>query len=99
MMSKLTHMFVRRVYRERFKKTWAPDVPDSHKLTDDHITAFVKCLKPIVLLAMFSKHGPSEAASTLQKLAALRPEIVIPPLLERYQVQFYCFSQFHWVII
>ena len=82
--SRLCQVFVRRLHRERHKKTWALDVPEYYKLTEVQVTEFVNSMTPMVLLSMFSKVGPSEAAQTFQKLAVLRPEIVIPPLLERY---------------
>ena len=83
-MSKLTQMFVKRVSQERYETDhWDHVTPESHFLNDKDITEFVKSVNPIVLLAMFSKIGPSEASQALQKLASLRPELVIPPLLER----------------
>jgi proteasome activator subunit 4 len=70
-------------FSERFKPSWNTATPDTHKLTDDDITAFVKCSKDVVLLSMFSKIGSHDAALAFQHLAAMRPEIMIPPLLER----------------
>lgn len=51
-------------------------------LSDDEITEFVEILKPIVLQAIFSKCGMIETTGCLQHLAKLRPEMIIPPLLE-----------------
>lgn len=76
--------FVKRLKRERHTtRTWEPATPSTHKLTDDDITAFVKCLKPCVMLSMFSKTGCYDAAVALKNLAILRPELIIPPILER----------------
>lgn len=81
---KLPACFISRVYRERYKKqTWTGTVPDSHKLTDNDITEFVQSMVPIVLISMFNHSGVSCAASAFKDLALLRPELVIPPLLER----------------
>ncbi|KAL4612987.1 proteasome activator complex subunit 4B-like [Arapaima gigas] len=75
---------VRRLHRERYKRpSWLTSVPDSHKLTDQDITDFVECMKQPVLLAMFSKTGSLNAAQALQNLALMRPEMVIPPVLEK----------------
>uniref|UniRef100_A0A8D2L1E2 Proteasome activator subunit 4 n=1 Tax=Varanus komodoensis TaxID=61221 RepID=A0A8D2L1E2_VARKO len=84
LLQRLPSSIVRRLHRERFKKnTWLTPVPDSHKLTDQDITDFVECIIQPVLLAMFSKTGSLEAAQALQNLALMRPELVIPPVLEK----------------
>ena len=40
-------------------------------------------------MAMFSKFGTMEAALTLHNLALVRPEMVIPDLLNRYVSTYY----------
>ncbi|KAG9329545.1 hypothetical protein JZ751_004278 [Albula glossodonta] len=65
------------------KATWLPAVPDSHRMTEQDITEFVESMMQPVLLAMFSKTGSLDAAQALQNLALMRPELVIPPVLER----------------
>lgn len=72
------------LYREsKEKKEWFPSVPDSVKLKDPEIDAFVKCLLPLLKMAMFSKVGSVDAASTYHNLALIRPEMVLPDLLDR----------------
>lgn len=84
LLQRLPNSVVRRLHRERFKKpSWLTPVPESHKLTDEDVTDFVQCIIQPVLLAMFSKTGSLEAAQALQNLALMRPELVIPPVLER----------------
>ncbi|MGH0136569.1 UNVERIFIED_CONTAM: hypothetical protein FKN15_062569 [Acipenser sinensis] len=84
LVQRLPASVVRRLHRERYKKqTWLTPVPDSHKLTDQDITDFVESMKQPVLLAMFSKTGSLDAAQALQNLALMRPELVIPPVLEK----------------
>uniref|UniRef100_A0A8C3SWB5 Proteasome activator subunit 4 n=1 Tax=Chelydra serpentina TaxID=8475 RepID=A0A8C3SWB5_CHESE len=84
LLQRLPSSVVRRLHRERYKKkTWLTPVPDSHKLTDQDVTDFVECIIQPVLLAMFSKTGSLEAAQALQNLALMRPELVIPPVLEK----------------
>ncbi|KAF3826779.1 hypothetical protein GH733_009304 [Mirounga leonina] len=84
LLQRLPNSVVRRLHRERYKKpSWLTPVPDSHKLTDQDVTDFVRCIIQPVLLAMFSKTGSLEAAQALQNLALMRPELVIPPVLER----------------
>ncbi|NXE38917.1 PSME4 protein, partial [Ptilorrhoa leucosticta] len=84
LLQRLPSGVVRRLHRERYKKvTWLTPVPESHKLTDQDVTDFVQCIIQPVLLAMFSKTGSLEAAQALQNLALMRPELVIPPVLEK----------------
>ena len=58
-------------------------MPESHKLTDNQVTEFVESLKSSVFVAMFGKFGSQDASMSLRSLATLRPEIMVPPLLEK----------------
>ncbi|XP_064483757.1 proteasome activator complex subunit 4-like [Ornithodoros turicata] len=81
---KLPAEVVRRVHRERYRPpSWETPIPASHRLTDDDVTEFVKSVQAVVLLAMFGKGGSMGAAGALQSLALLRPELIVPPVLER----------------
>lgn len=71
-------------FRERKEKIeWFPSVPDGVKLKDADVDAFVQCLLPLLKMAMFSKFGSADAASTYHNLALIRPEMVLPDLLDR----------------
>uniref|UniRef100_A0A8C5MEZ8 Proteasome activator subunit 4 n=1 Tax=Leptobrachium leishanense TaxID=445787 RepID=A0A8C5MEZ8_9ANUR len=84
LLQRLPCSFVRRLHRERYKKpSWLTPVPESHRLSDQDVTNFVESVIQPVLLAMFSKTGSGDAAQALQNLALMRPELVIPPVLER----------------
>ncbi|KAL7856906.1 hypothetical protein SRHO_G00158050 [Serrasalmus rhombeus] len=84
LLQRLPASVVRRLHRERYKKPcWITPVPASHRLTDQDITDFVESMKQPVLLAVFSKTGSMDAAQALQNLALMRPELVIPPVLEK----------------
>lgn len=84
LLQRLPASVVRRLHRERYRKpTWLTPIPDSHKLTEENITDFVESMIQPVLLAMFSKTGSLDAAQALQNLALMRPELVIPPVLEK----------------
>ncbi|KAI1887190.1 hypothetical protein AGOR_G00203600 [Albula goreensis] len=84
LLQRLPASVVRRLHRERYQKaTWLPAVLDSHRMTEQDITEFVESMMQPVLLAMFSKTGSLDAAQALQNLALMRPELVIPPVLER----------------
>lgn len=81
---KLPACYVKRLYRERCKSNiWSKRVPESHRLTDELTDKLVDALLPVVLTSMFNNAGISSAALAFRDLAFLRPEKVIPPLLER----------------
>lgn len=70
--------------RERFAKpTWLPSIPESVQLTEDEIDAFVDCVLPATWQCMFSRFGPMEAVNVFQQLAIVRPQKVLPGLLEK----------------
>lgn len=72
------------VDRERVKKvTWEPAIPESHRLTDEDITKFVEAIQPVALQAMFSKTGALDMVQVLQNLATLRPNLIVPPVIEK----------------
>ncbi|KAH3856831.1 hypothetical protein DPMN_099426 [Dreissena polymorpha] len=76
-------VFVRRINRERYRKPmWMKPIPDSHKLTDAEITRFVEAMKSTVLMNMFSKYGSQDSSIALRHLSTMRPELIVPPLLE-----------------
>ena len=71
-------------FRERYKEIkWLTPIPESHKITDAQVTEFVESLKPSLFVAIFSKMGSQDASMGLRNLATLRPELVIPPFLEK----------------
>eukprot|EP00092_Neocalanus_flemingeri_P031411 GFUD01034116.1.p1 GENE.GFUD01034116.1~~GFUD01034116.1.p1 ORF type:complete len:1998 (+),score=527.07 GFUD01034116.1:71-6064(+) len=83
-MSKLSDIFIKRVHRERHKKhSWGFVPPSEHILSDSDITQFVNSVKPIVYHAMWSRWGFLDAGATLACLATLRPELILPTLVER----------------
>lgn len=85
LLQRLPASVVRRLHRERYRKpSWLTPIPDTHKLTEEDITEFVQSMMQPVLLAMFSKTGSLDAAQALQNLALMRPELVIPPVLEKW---------------
>ncbi|XP_031434367.1 proteasome activator complex subunit 4A isoform X3 [Clupea harengus] len=84
LLQRLPACVVRRLHRERHRSpTWLSPVPENHRLSEQDIDDFVESMKQPVLLAMFSKTGSLDAAQALQNLALMRPELVIPPVLEK----------------
>lgn len=83
----LPSCFIQRLYKERYKKaSWETPIPDSYKLTEHDIDEFVKSITPVIMLAMFSRSGSTDAAVALQNLSLVRPELVVPPVLEKLTV-------------
>ncbi|XP_014486142.1 PREDICTED: proteasome activator complex subunit 4B-like [Dinoponera quadriceps] len=81
---KLPYYIILRLHRERYAKpTWETPIPDNYKLTDGDVDAFVKSMMPLAMTAMFSKFGVNDACHALQHLATMRPNLVIPDVLER----------------
>ncbi|XP_077536244.1 proteasome activator complex subunit 4-like [Haemaphysalis longicornis] len=77
---------VHRVWWERYREpSWEPCVPESHRLSDDDLTAFVETVLPVVLVGMYAPGGSAKSSEALKNLAMLRPQLVIPPLIERLQ--------------
>jgi proteasome activator subunit 4 len=58
------------------------EIPASHKLSDAEITKFVESMKSTVFTCMFSKYGSQDSAVALRHLSTLRPELIVPTLLE-----------------
>ena len=76
-------------FSERFSKPdWKPQVPASSRLTEDDIDKFVGYMLPSLQQAMFAKAHFVTAAVAMQNLAWLRPERVLPDLLEKLEL--YC---------
>ncbi|XP_014204670.1 proteasome activator complex subunit 4B [Copidosoma floridanum] len=84
----LSNVVVVRLYKERYQKNksnnprWNPPTPESHKLTDADVDAFVNSMMQIVTIGIYNKrcHDLFEA---LSYLAITRPNIVIPVVLEK----------------
>lgn len=84
LLSKLPYCFVTRLHEERYKKTSSGfEVPKHKKLTEKDIDRFVLSMQPVIMQAMFSRFALNDTVKALQSLALLRPEIIIPPLIER----------------
>lgn len=86
-LSKLSSAFILRIYKERYrKKTWEFKTPKEYQITEEEIDKFVDVLQPILLTAMFSRFGTQSIFTSIRDLAWLRPEKVIPPLVEKLYI-------------
>jgi len=83
-------------FREKYAKpTWENQIPINYKLTDTDIDVFVKNMLPVAMTAMFSKFGVNDACYALQHLATMRPNLVIPDMLERMYSTFDSLTEPH----
>ena len=87
--------------RERHnKKIWYDFRPKAVYLTEDDIDMFVGCLLPSARMAIFSKVMSLDPAVSLQNLAQLRPEVVLPDLLDRYTYIHTCtYTRVLWMAV
>ena len=77
-------------FSEKFSKPdWRPQIPASTHLTENDIDKFLDCMLPSLQQAMFAKAHFVTAAVAMQNLALLRPERVLPDLLEKLENQCY----------
>ena len=85
----ITDEFVSRVNRERYKiRKWEPEIQDNYRITDADIEEFVKMVKPVTLLALYSKVDAMPSSKVLQFLTYLRADLVMPDLLEKAYTAF-----------
>ncbi len=61
---------------------WYFNPPESHRLTEQNIDDFVNCLKECAFISIFNKNDLELAAETCHYLSQLRPELIVPPLVE-----------------
>lgn len=77
------------ILRERYQATkhkqptWKTPVPESHKLTDADVDAFVNSMMPIAMIGIFNKRCSYIFFDALHYLCVMRPSLVIPNVLEK----------------
>ncbi|CAF4196635.1 unnamed protein product, partial [Rotaria magnacalcarata] len=82
-LSKLSQAFVDRLHLERkADSVWHFNPPEPYRLTENDITNFVNCVKECVFISIFNKAHLEEAAKACQFLSMLRPELIVPPLVD-----------------
>ncbi|CAF3768327.1 unnamed protein product [Rotaria sp. Silwood1] len=82
-LSMLAQAFVDRVYLERISDpVWYFNPPKSYRLSDDDIDEFVNCLKEYAFISIFNKNHLDLATETCHYLSQLRPQLIVPPLVE-----------------
>uniref|UniRef100_A0A1L8DSH8 Putative proteasome activator complex subunit 4 n=1 Tax=Nyssomyia neivai TaxID=330878 RepID=A0A1L8DSH8_9DIPT len=80
----LVKYFEGRLIAERYRKpSWMRRVPEEHQLTEECITNFVVSMKPVAFQVMYSRVGTNDVGKVFKLLADLRPEMIIPGVIER----------------
>lgn len=80
----LVKFFQERLISEKYKKhPWKRPIPDDYKLRDSDVTEFVEIFKPVAFQAMYSRIGPNDIGRVFKGLADLRPELILPGILDR----------------
>lgn len=78
----LADFFVMRWNRERSGEM---DIPEERRLNDEVKRRFVLCLRDVIFMGIYAKSGTAMnfALSTLQSLAYLEPNLILPGALQR----------------
>jgi proteasome activator subunit 4 len=78
----LADFFVMRWNREHSGEM---DVPEERKLNDEVKKRFVLCLREVIFMGIYAKSGTAMnfSLSTLQSLAYLEPDLILPGALQR----------------
>ena len=78
----LSDFFVMRWNRERSGEM---EVPEGRRLTDELKRRFVLCLREVIFMGIYAKSGTAMnfSLSTLQGLAYLEPDLILPGALQR----------------
>ncbi len=80
----LAFSFVRRINRERVRQRPCDNHHRSAALLTEHdVDAFVGATLPVGLQMVQSVSGSSASRAVIKQLASMRPDVVLPPLLER----------------
>ncbi|CAF3616295.1 unnamed protein product [Rotaria sordida] len=92
----LAQNFVDRVHLERTSRpVWSFAPLESYRLTEQDITDFVNCVKDYAFISIFNKDYTEEAAKTCKYLSILRPELIIPSIVEKHFSSIDCMTEPH----
>ncbi|CAF3469088.1 unnamed protein product [Rotaria socialis] len=64
-------------------RIWQFKPLQSYRLTEQDITDFVNCAEEYVFISIFNKTYQEDAAKAFRHLAMLRPELVVPAIVEQ----------------
>jgi proteasome activator subunit 4 len=64
---------------------------ESHRLTEQDITDFVNCIKEYAFISIFNQDYAEEAAEACKYLSILRPELIVPVIVDKWDFLFRSF--------
>ena len=70
---------------ERYNEKWESKTPMDKRLTDDEVEHFIKSLLPIIFHILYNPYE-EERKTIFNTLATIRPDLIIPPLLEKLHI-------------
>ncbi len=74
-------------FRERkTRPVWSFAPVESYRLTEQDITDFVNCVKEYAFISIFNKNYAEEAAKAVKYLSILRPELIVPTIIEKSHI-------------
>ncbi len=83
-------------FRERTTRSvWSFAPVESYRLTEQDITDFVNCVKEYAFISIFNKHYAEEAAEAVKYLSILRPELIVPTIIEKFDILISVFLLIH----
>ena len=85
-MLNIKEIFVFNFRERKANPIWYFTPPESYRLTEQNITDFVNCVKECAFIAIFTKAHLKEAAKACQYLSMLRPELIVPPIVEKFVI-------------
>lgn len=62
--------------------------PETHRLKEKDIIDFVNCIKNYVFICIFNKDYIDDVAKACQYLCMLRPGLIVPTIMERFDVYY-----------
>jgi proteasome activator subunit 4 len=71
------------------RPVWYFAPPESNRLTEQDITDFVNCVKEYAFISIFNKDYVEKAAEACHYLSILRPELIVPVIVEKCDFSFF----------
>ena len=72
------------MHLERYNEKWESKTPIERRLTDEDVEHFIKSLNPVMFHVLYNPFD-DDRKSIFNSLATIRPDLVLPSLLERLQ--------------
>ncbi len=85
------YLIYKKFYRERkAHPVWFFAPVELYRLNEQDITDFVNCVKEYAFISIFNKNYDEKAAKACQYLSILRPDLIVPSIVEKYDIFVLC---------